>query len=100
MANQSTIEEFYEIYKERLHLDFGSFDRIVQGPFRHLKKEMSEGTLKPYRLQYFGTFSIPRPRIYHAKKKLSEKLEQGLISESKYSERMHIINRYNEEEHT
>ena len=100
MVNQSAVEEFYEIYKEGFHGDFKDLDNIVRGPFRYFKSELTQGTLKPYRLQYFGTFSIPRPRIFHAKKKLTEKLSEGLISESKYSERMELLNRYNEKEHT
>lgn len=99
MANQSAVEEFYEIYKEDFHGDFKDLDDIVRGPFRFLKSELTKGTLKPYRLQYFGTFSIPRPRIFYAKKNLTEKFSEGLISESKYSERMELLNRYNEEEH-
>lgn len=100
MGNRlTTIEEFYELVKEDFHGDFRDLDGIVRGPFRHLKKELTEGTLKPYRFQYFGTFFIPRPRVFYAKKNLTEKYSQGLVSEEKFTKRMETLLKYVEEDH-
>ena len=65
--NLKALEEFYEYYKgkagEDFQMDFGDFCRVCRTPFRFLKKEMTDGTLDPYRLQYLGTFTIPENRI-------------------------------------
>ncbi len=101
--NLKVLEEFYEFYKgqagEDFQMDLGEFSRICRTPFRFLKKEMTDGTLDPYRLQYLGTFTIPESRIKFSHSTLDKKLSEGLISERRYKERKQLLNRYVKEKH-
>lgn len=100
MGNRlSEIEEFYEFYKEETNLDIGTLRDIIRAPFSFLKSEMSQGTLKPYRFQYFGTFFIPKNRVAYAKKNLENSLQQGKIDKAKYDKRLETLNKYVEENH-
>ena len=101
--NLKALEEFYEYYKGKagkdFQMDFGDFCRVCRTPFRFLKKEMTDGTLDPYRLQYLGTFTIPENRIKFSHTTLDNKLKDGLISERRYKERKQLLNRHVKEKH-
>lgn len=101
MARASNlVEDFYEFYKESTTLDSGDFFRVCRAPFRHIKEEFSKGSLKPFRLQYLGTFSIPAHRVKYSLKCIEEKFNNGLMSEKKYLERKELLERYEKEDHT
>lgn len=100
MGNQlSPIEEFYEVYKENFHGDFRVLDGIVRGPFKYIKKGLSEGSMQPYRLQHFATFFIPKTRIYYSKVNIQKRYDEGLLGTEKYKKKMETYERYKEEDH-
>ena len=96
-SSTSTIEQYYETVREQYpNIDLEHFKLICTAPFKLVKKVMSSGILRNIRLQYLGVFEVSQSRVKYSKRTLTENYENGLISERRYTERLKVLNSYEE----
>jgi len=96
-SSASNIEQYYEQVREQYpNIDLEHFKVICTAPFKQVKKVMSSGVLRNIRLQFLGVFEVSQSRVKYSKRSLQANYDNGLISEKRYTERMKVLNSYEE----
>ncbi len=88
------IEEFYESDDFGPNHNLEEFKKICNAPFSLVKRVMSSGELRDIRLQYFGVFSVSRPRVKYTKKNLIKKFENGNIPQKRFEDKIKQFEEY------
>ena len=96
-SSTSNIEQYYEQVKEQYpDITLEHFKIICTAPFKQVKRVMSSGVLRNIRLQFLGVFEVSQSRVKYSKKTLQANYDNGLISERRYTERIKVLNSYEE----
>lgn len=94
-SSATNIEQYYDTVKEQYpDISLEHFKLICTAPFKQVKKVMSSGILRNIRLQFLGVFEVSQSRVKYSKKTLQANYDNGLISEKRYTERMKVLNSY------
>lgn len=94
LNNMELFEEFYDMIKEDISIDFEDLKDVLFGPWRYLKSEMESGELDTIRFKYFGIFTVFPGRVNMSLAKTQKNFEEGKINKVKYNNYMTVLNNY------
>ena len=89
LSKQRIIKEYYNHLKP--DMDFSSFAKICETPFRHLKHTMTEGNMREYTFPYMGRFVIPVGNVIKAFKNTQSRYDKGNITLQEYDYYMTML---------
>lgn len=90
-----TIDTFQEKIKEQYpDITREQLKEICSGPFQMLKNEMTKGSFKAIRFQFFGMFVVYPKNINDILQRMTKNFEKGLIPEDNFNKQKKILTDY------
>lgn len=77
----ASIEEFYELNKDKLNVPFSTVKLICESPFIEIRDLLSQGKLHDFMLSHLGKFMCNDNRVRYYKKHIEDKFNEGKIDE-------------------